>query len=42
MPVTLEDLKACEPYFEKLLNGEKPSSRQVEGVLMDAVMYDAL
>ena len=42
MPVTLADLKACEGYFEKLPNGQEPSSKQYEGVLMDAVLYDAL
>ena len=26
MPITLADLKACEDYFEKLPNGQKPFS----------------
>ncbi len=37
--VTLSDLKACEPFFEKLPNGRKPSSKEYESVLMDAVMH---
>ena len=36
--VTLDDLKACEPYFE----AASPRSGSLEGILMHAVSHDAL